>query len=79
MHNNNIQSLTLLTFTLAAFSSSNVIAGGLWLNEHGSPAMGRANAGAEAGENDASASFHNPASMSRISHEQIMVSGGLIF
>lgn len=44
-------------------------AGGLWISEHGSPAQGRAD--------DASASFHNPASMSRVDRSQMMASVGV--
>ena len=46
-----------LTITLVGVSSHHATAGGLWLNEYGTPAMGRANAGAEAGEDNASASI----------------------
>ena len=53
-------------------------AGGLWLNEFGTPAMGRAGAGAEAGVDDASASLHNPASMTRLAGHQILVGAQLI-
>lgn len=53
-------------------------AGGLWLNEFGAPAMGRAGAGAEAGTGDASAALYNPASMVQITGEQLMVTGGLV-
>ncbi|RLA44997.1 MAG: hypothetical protein DRR42_19840 [Gammaproteobacteria bacterium] len=53
-------------------------AGGLWINEYGSPTMGRAGAGAEAGTGDASAAFHNPASMAQIKSKQLMVTGGVV-
>jgi long-chain fatty acid transport protein len=55
------------------------MAGGLWINEFGTPAMGRAGAGAEAGVNDASAAFHNPASMIRISGQELMSTAGIIY
>ncbi len=58
--------------------ASLVHAGGLWINEYGSPAMGRAGAGSQSSGMDASAALHNPASMSRLSENQLMVSGGLI-
>lgn len=54
-------------------------AGGLWLNEYGSPAMGRARAGAAAGVNDASTVHHNPATMSRLEREQWMATGGIVY
>ena len=41
-------------------------AGGLYLNEFGTPSMGVAGAGANAVASDASTSFHNPAGMTRI-------------
>ena len=47
-------------------------AGALWLNEFATPAMGRAGAGAEAGVGDASASIHNPASMTELDGHQIL-------
>ena len=60
----------------AALQQAN--AGGLWLNEFGAPAMGRAGAGAEAGTGDASAALYNPASMKQIKTEQLMVTAGLL-
>jgi long-subunit fatty acid transport protein len=42
-----------------------VQAGGLWLSEYNQPTQGRAGAGEEAGNGDASDAFFNPASMSR--------------
>ncbi|MCZ6855538.1 MAG: outer membrane protein transport protein [Gammaproteobacteria bacterium] len=54
-------------------------AGGLWIQEYGAPAMGRAGAGAEAGVDDASTSLCNPASTSRITVSQFMATGGLIW
>ncbi len=52
-------------------------AGGLWISEYGTPAQGRAGAGAEAGTDDASAGFYNPASMSRLDRSQMMASVGV--
>lgn len=54
-------------------------AGGLWLTEFGAPAMGRASAGAEAGVDDASTSLYNPASMTRLTGSQFMVTGGIVW
>ncbi|ARN75755.1 OmpP1/FadL family transporter [Oceanicoccus sagamiensis] len=54
-------------------------AGGLWLNEYGTPAMGRARAGAAAGVDDASAVLHNPASITRLEKRQSMATGGIIY
>ncbi len=53
-------------------------AGGLWLFEFGAPAMGRAAAGAETGEDSAAAGLYNPAALSRATGTQIMATGGII-
>jgi long-chain fatty acid transport protein len=55
-----------------------VQAGGLWLNEFGDPAGGRASAGATAGVDDASAVVHNSASISRLEGSQLMMTVGYI-
>ena len=55
-----------------------VQAGGLWITEYNQPTQGRAGAGEEAGNGDASDAFLNPASMSRHTESQLMVNGGLI-
>ncbi|MBQ0721052.1 MAG: outer membrane protein transport protein [Gammaproteobacteria bacterium] len=67
-----------LAVSLAAISMQQAHAGGLWLNEFGAPAMGRAGAGAEAGTGDASAALYSPASMAQIKNTQLMVTGGLL-
>ena len=54
-----------------------VQAGGLWITEYNQPTQGRAGAGEEAGNGDASDAFLNPASMSRHTESQLMVNGGL--
>ena len=54
-------------------------AGGLYIGEFGTPSMGTAGAGANAGASDASTSFHNPAGMTRIRGKELMVTGGLIY
>jgi len=64
----------LLFFTLPAIST----AGGLYLNEFGTPSMGVAGAGANAVASDASTSFHNPAGMTRIKGKELMVTAGLL-
>ncbi|MBW1866073.1 MAG: outer membrane protein transport protein [Deltaproteobacteria bacterium] len=56
-----------------------VWAGGLYLEEFGTPSMGVASAGAEAVAADASASWHNPAGMTRLDGKQLMVAGGLVY
>ena len=70
--------ITCLVAALSVIGSASTSAGGLWLNEFGSPAMGRARAGAEAGVDDASTVLHNPATITRLDKEQWMAAGGLI-
>jgi long-chain fatty acid transport protein len=69
-------------FATFIFASSAAVlpvqAGGLWLTEYNQPAQGRAGAGDESGNGDASDAFFNPASMSRHTESQLMVNGGLI-
>ena len=54
-------------------------AGGLYINEFGTPSMGVAGAGANAVASDASTSFHNPAGMTRIKGKEFMGTGGLLY
>ncbi len=54
-------------------------AGGLYLNEVGTPVMGNAGAGAQAEASDASTAFHNPAGMTLLDGQQFMLTGGLIY
>jgi len=54
------------------------IAGGLYLNEFGTPSMGVAGAGANAVASDASTSFHNAAGMTRIKGNELMGTAGLL-
>lgn len=71
----------ILPVTFVVLASTAVLdakAGGLWLSEYNQPTMGRAGAGEEAGNGDASDAFFNPASMSRHGESQLMVAGGLI-
>lgn len=59
--------------------SQQAIAGGLWAQDFGDPAMGRANAGAVAGVNDAAATLHNSAYMTELDSAKLMIAGGLIY
>ncbi len=54
-------------------------AGGLYINEFGTPSMGVAGAGAQAVASDASTAFHNPAGMTRISGKELMFTGGVLY
>jgi long-chain fatty acid transport protein len=71
--------LKTLLIVLSGFLTNQVLAGGLWLNEYGSPVQGRAGAGAQAGTDDASAGFFNPAAMSRLDESEIMLTAGIIY
>jgi len=53
-------------------------AGGLYLNEFGTPSMGVAGAGANAVASDASTSFHNAAGMTRIKGTELMGTAGVL-
>ena len=53
-------------------------AGGLYLNEFGTPSMGVAGAGTHVVASDASTSFHNAAGMRRIKGNELMGTGGLL-
>jgi len=66
----------LLSIALATYAGS-VWAGGLYLQEFGTPSMGVASAGAEAICRDASTSWHNPAGMTRLEGNEFMLAGGL--
>jgi long-chain fatty acid transport protein len=70
--------LRLSAITLALLGANQALAGGLWLSEYNQPTQGRAGAGEEAGNGDASDAFFNPASMSRHTESQLMVAGGLV-
>ncbi len=63
----------LCTALIFGFVLPQAQAGGLWLNEYGTPAMGKARAGSIADVFDASAAFHNPAAMSRLESRQWML------
>jgi long-chain fatty acid transport protein len=53
-------------------------AGGLYLNEVATPSMGVSGAGAQAVANDASTAFHNPAGMTRIDGDELMLGVGIL-
>jgi len=65
---------TLLSLGLA----SPVSAGGLWLNQFGDFAAGRASAGASAGVDEASTIIHNPASSLQLDGSQMFLAAGVI-
>jgi long-chain fatty acid transport protein len=65
---------TVISFAL--LSANQVLAGGLWLNEYGDFAGGRATAGAAAGTDEASTIIHNPASATGLQGSQLFASAG---
>ena len=66
------------TLAAAIVTATTASAGGLWLNEFGDFAGGRAAAGAAAGVDEAMTLAYNPASISRIKGNQLFVSGGAV-
>lgn len=66
------------TIAAAILGASTTSAGGLWLNEFGDFAGGRAAAGAAAGVDDAMTLAYNPASISRLEGSHIFASAGAI-
>ena len=70
--------VTLLSLLILALPAV-CIAGGLYLNEFGTPSMGVAGAGANAVASDASTAFHNPAGMTRIKGKELMGTAGLLY
>lgn len=70
--------LGLVIVALLFVTVQQTLAGGLYINEFGTPSMGAAGAGAEAVAMDASTSFHNPAGMTRLKGKQLMVTGGIV-
>ena len=68
--------LLLVVFVL---SGSFTQAGGLFLNEFGTPVMGNAGAGSNAEASDASTAFHNPAGMTLLDRPELMLAGGLFY
>ena len=67
---------TLFIITLSYFAVC-VEAGGLYLNEYGTPVMGNAGAGSTAEASDASTALHNPAGMTLLGQRQFMLSLGV--
>ncbi|MEH6582487.1 MAG: outer membrane protein transport protein [Halioglobus sp.] len=68
----------LATIILATTVASPVQAGGLWLNQYGDFAAGRASAGAAAGVDEATTIIHNPASSQQLQGSQLFVGAGII-
>lgn len=73
-----IMKRTPLVGALALAASSQAYAGGLWLNQFGDFAAGRASAGASAGVDEASTIIHNPASATQLEGSHLFVGAGVI-
>lgn len=73
-----IKTLRRCTLAAAVLGATSASAGGLWLNEFGDFAGGRAAAGAAAGVDDAMTLAYNPASISRIKGSQVFASAGVL-
>jgi long-chain fatty acid transport protein len=76
----NIVSHSIILFFLGALLMIPGVstAGGLYINEFGTPSMGVAGAGAHAVAGDASTSFHNAAGMTRIKGKEVMGTAGVL-
>jgi long-chain fatty acid transport protein len=70
-------SCLVLSLVLLLVAAANAPAGGLYLNEFGTPSMGASGAGVNAIANDASTAFHNMAGMVRLKRTELMITGGL--
>jgi len=62
----------------AVLGANQALAGGLWLNEFGDFAAGRASAGVEAGTDEASGIIQNPAGGLRLQGSQLFMSAGVL-
>ena len=71
--------ISALSAFLFIFINTTALAGGLYINEFGTPSMGVAGAGANAVAADASTSFHNAAGMTRIKGNELMGTGGFLY
>ena len=70
--------ISVIIASFYIFFNTTVLAGGLYINEFGTPSMGVAGAGANAVASDASTSFHNAAGMTLINGTELMGSIGAL-
>ena len=66
-------SIGSIVFSMTTLVSLNASAAGLWLYETGTPEMGTASAGRDAIANSASTAMYNPAGMTRLDRDELMV------
>lgn len=69
-------SISIAATVLAAASETR--AGGLLIQEFGTPTQATASAGAQAKANDASTAMHNPAGMTRLDDHGLMITAGFL-
>ncbi|MEE8493318.1 MAG: outer membrane protein transport protein, partial [Nitrospirales bacterium] len=79
MHTEKSRSLACAWALMLVMLAGPSWAGGLYLSEYGSPSMGVAGAGAQAVAADAATAFHNPAGMTRLDSNQLMLTGGFLY
>ena len=73
-----MEKLARVVIALTALAAGPAWAGGLYLNEFGTPTMGTAGAGASALAENASTAFHNAAGMTRLDGTELMITGGFL-
>lgn len=66
-------SIGFAVFSMTVLVSLNVSAAGIWLYETGTPEMGTASVGRDAIANSASTATYNPAGMTRLDRDELMV------
>jgi len=70
--------LTLSSLPLAVLAANQCLAGGLWLNEYGDFAGGRAAAGTAAGTGEAATLLYNPAGAGGVQPGELFVAAGYL-
>ena len=73
-----IRAVAVLLAPLVLFAAGSAHAGGLYIQEFGTPTQATASAGANANAADASTAFHNPAGMTRLDDHALMLAGGFL-
>jgi long-chain fatty acid transport protein len=75
---NDIRFSAVLAAAVALAAAGQIRAGGLFIQEFGTPTQGTASAGAQAKANDASTAMHNPAGMTRLDDHGLMITAGFL-
>jgi long-chain fatty acid transport protein len=71
--------LFAVLFTGILFAGGPAWAGGFYLHEYATPSSGTAQAGAEAVARDASTVWHNPAGMTRVEGNDLLLGASVMF